>query len=334
MPVCHVGGLSILTRCLLARRAVILEPRFDPDAVLAAIVRERVTLLSVVPTMLAALLERDREGALGRLRAVLVGGAGAPFALIEACAERGIPALTTYGLTEACSQVTVQRLTSPYRAARGSGEPLSGVELRIAGTGSRWGRPPYPRPSRRRAAPARRGRARPGTRAHAHGRVLSRPWPGARSRPRSGRMVRHGRPGRARRPGHAPRPRPAQRSHRHGRRERLPRRGGAAPRSAPRRATRAAPSLGVPEDDALGARRRRRARAGGGVWGRSPHRRSRRRALLGSPLPAWRAALAPHKRPRLACVVEALSLTASGKLERAGAAARHGAALRPLAVRR
>ncbi len=83
MPVCHVGALSILTRCLLARRAVILEPRFDPDAVLAAIVRERATLLSVVPTMLQALLERDREGALGRLRAVLVGGAGTPFGLLE-----------------------------------------------------------------------------------------------------------------------------------------------------------------------------------------------------------------------------------------------------------
>ena len=95
MPVCHVGGLSILTRCLLARRAVILEPRFDPDAVLAAIVRERATLLSVVPTMLQALLERDREGALGRLRAVLVGGAGAPFGLLEACEERGVPAQHT-----------------------------------------------------------------------------------------------------------------------------------------------------------------------------------------------------------------------------------------------
>jgi O-succinylbenzoic acid--CoA ligase len=41
------------------------------------------------------------------------------------------------------------------------------------------------------------------------------------------------------------------------------------------------------------------------------------------------AALAPHKRPRLACAAPALPLTASGKLSRAGAAARHEAALRP-----
>jgi O-succinylbenzoic acid--CoA ligase len=131
MPICHVGGLSILVRCLLAGRTVIVEPRFDPDAVLATIVRNRATILSVVPTMLAALLERDHGGALAHLRAVLVGGAGAPFGLLEECERRGVPALTTYGLTEACSQVTVQRLALPYRAARGSGHALSGVDLRV-----------------------------------------------------------------------------------------------------------------------------------------------------------------------------------------------------------
>jgi O-succinylbenzoic acid--CoA ligase len=132
MPLCHVGGLSIVTRCLAARRAVILEPRFDPDAVLAAIPRERATLLSVVPTMLAALLDRDAGNALSRLRAVLVGGAGAPFSLLEECGRRGVRALTTYGLTEACSQVTVQRLEPRYAPARGSGSPLPGAEILIA----------------------------------------------------------------------------------------------------------------------------------------------------------------------------------------------------------
>src|SRR6185437_8373891 len=132
MPLAHVGGLSILTRCLAAGRTVVLEPRFDPDAVLAAIDRERVTLLSVVPTMLTALLERPAASALSRLRALLLGGAAAPFSLLETCARRGIPALATYGLTEACSQVTVQRLAQPLRAVPGSGQPLPGVEIRIA----------------------------------------------------------------------------------------------------------------------------------------------------------------------------------------------------------
>ncbi len=131
MPICHVGGLSILTRCLAARRAVILEPRFDPDAVLAAIVAKRATLLSVVPTMLKALLERDDRSVLAGLRAVLSGGAATPWALLEECGRRGVPALTTYGLTEACSQAASQAPRSPYVPERGSGRALPGVELRV-----------------------------------------------------------------------------------------------------------------------------------------------------------------------------------------------------------
>ncbi|WP_437514762.1 AMP-binding protein [Sorangium sp. So ce1099] len=136
MPLCHVGGLSIVTRCLLARRAVILAPRFEPASVLASIVRDRATLLSVVPTMLLALLEADRDNVLARLRAVLVGGAGAPERALDECARRGVPALTTYGLTEACSQVTVQRPRDPRTREPGSGAPISGVELRVEGAGS------------------------------------------------------------------------------------------------------------------------------------------------------------------------------------------------------
>jgi O-succinylbenzoic acid--CoA ligase len=133
LPLCHVGGLSILTRCLLARRPFILEPRFDPEAVLASIARHRATLLSVVPTMLRSLLEHDQRGVLSSLRVVLCGGAATPFSLVEASLRRAVPVLTTYGLTEACSQVTCQRLSSLARPEPGSGNPLPGVELRVVG---------------------------------------------------------------------------------------------------------------------------------------------------------------------------------------------------------
>ncbi|EYF07571.1 class I adenylate-forming enzyme family protein [Chondromyces apiculatus] len=133
LPLCHVGGLSILTRCLLARRTMILVGRFAPEAVLSAIVRERATLLSVVPTMLTALLDVDEGNVLARLRAILVGGAGAPERVLAVCAGRGVPALTTYGLTEACSQVTSQQPRDPAVVEAGSGRPLPGTEVRIGG---------------------------------------------------------------------------------------------------------------------------------------------------------------------------------------------------------
>ena len=131
LPLCHIGGLSILLRCLLGRGSVVLAPRFRADEVLAQIEEHRPTLLSVVPTMLHALLEADRGNLLASLRAVLVGGAAAAPALLERCASRGVLALTTYGLTEACSQVTTQRPRDPATTEPGVGFPLPGVTLRL-----------------------------------------------------------------------------------------------------------------------------------------------------------------------------------------------------------
>ena len=52
---------------------MVLLPRFSAASVLEAIESHRVTLLSVVPTMLHALLDADERGILSRLRAVLCG---------------------------------------------------------------------------------------------------------------------------------------------------------------------------------------------------------------------------------------------------------------------
>lgn len=131
LPLCHVGGLSVLTRCLLARRPVVLLPRFDVDAVLDAIPRHGVTLLSVVPTMLHALLARDAANVLRGLRAVLSGGAATSRSLREACAARSVPCLATYGLTEACSQVATQSPGDPSLVREGVGAALAGLDLRV-----------------------------------------------------------------------------------------------------------------------------------------------------------------------------------------------------------
>jgi o-succinylbenzoate---CoA ligase len=139
LPTAHVGGLSIVTRCLLARRPVVLAPpapSFNARALARVVEAERVTLLSLVPAQLAQLLALEpawRPPA--RLRAVLLGGAPATPSLLARAAERGMPVLTTYGLTEACSQVTTERPGAPPpadHAARGAGLALPGVEVRVA----------------------------------------------------------------------------------------------------------------------------------------------------------------------------------------------------------
>ena len=133
LPAAHVGGLMIVVRCLQARRTLVVGGRrssgsFDPHETLRVVERDRVTLLSVVPTMLVRLLQEAWRPP-SSLRAVLVGGAAAPVALMERARERGWPVFATYGLTEACSQVATER---PGEPPGGVGRPLPGVELRIA----------------------------------------------------------------------------------------------------------------------------------------------------------------------------------------------------------
>ena len=134
IPPAHVGGLSILTRCLIARRSVVLQGGpFDPARTIRTIEREDVTLLSVVPTMLHRLLEYDspKWRPSRTLRAVLVGGAALSDALRERAVSAGVPILSTYGCTEACSQVTTQTLAQV--GLPGCGAPLPGMHVRIDG---------------------------------------------------------------------------------------------------------------------------------------------------------------------------------------------------------
>ncbi|HEX6239393.1 MAG TPA: AMP-binding protein, partial [Polyangiales bacterium] len=112
LPFAHIGGLSILTRCLAARRTVALAG-LPPGAVAgqsAALVADRMnglgaTLLSLVPTQLEQLLELGTWSAPSSLRAVLVGGAAVSEATLERARARGLPVLPTYGMTETCSQI-------------------------------------------------------------------------------------------------------------------------------------------------------------------------------------------------------------------------------------
>jgi O-succinylbenzoic acid--CoA ligase len=133
----HVSGLSIVTRCLLARRAVVVLDGADWSAqrLTRAIARDRVTLVSLVPTQLKKILDLDpRWSPPPSLRAVLLGGAAAGTSLLSAALERGVNVLPTYGMTETCSQVA----TRPYGAATALdasvGPPLLGIELRVDGT--------------------------------------------------------------------------------------------------------------------------------------------------------------------------------------------------------
>jgi O-succinylbenzoic acid--CoA ligase len=137
LPLSHVGGLSILTRSVQYGTCVTLLPRFDPAAVYDAL-RETddvpVTLISLVPTMLRRMLDECPDWdarSTPRLRAILLGGAPADVPLLDEAARRGLPVVTSYGMTESCSQIAALRLTDGADKRGSAGRPLPGARIEI-----------------------------------------------------------------------------------------------------------------------------------------------------------------------------------------------------------
>jgi O-succinylbenzoic acid--CoA ligase len=124
MPLTHVGGLSIPIRSAIYATSAILHGRFDTDAVLSELMdpERRITLVSLVPTMLARLLDAGLAQP-PTLRWALLGGGPIAPALLDRASAAGVPVAPTYGMTEACSQIAT------------FGWPLAGVDVRVLGDG-------------------------------------------------------------------------------------------------------------------------------------------------------------------------------------------------------
>jgi len=132
MPIARVGGLSILTRCLAARTAVAIAPAFDAKSWPDTLAEQAVTLTSLVPTMLTKVFEASPDWrAPARLRALLLGGTSASHKLLTRAHEAGVPVITTYGMTEACSHVVATPYGERHQASIGSGKPLAGAAVRV-----------------------------------------------------------------------------------------------------------------------------------------------------------------------------------------------------------
>jgi O-succinylbenzoic acid--CoA ligase len=131
LPLAHVGGLSILVRSAIYGTTAVVHERFETDRVLHALRDDRVTLVSVVATTLARLLDAGLERP-AALRCALTGGGPVPQALLERAVAAGVPVSQTYGLTEACSQVTTTPVAAIGADLFAAGTPLFCTRVRIA----------------------------------------------------------------------------------------------------------------------------------------------------------------------------------------------------------
>lgn len=106
LPLHHVGGAMIVYRSLRAGATAVIHDGFDADAVAREFVRRSVTHISLVPPMLARLLEAGVAPP-PSLRCALVGGAALALPLFRRAVAAGWPVCPTYGMTETCAQATV-----------------------------------------------------------------------------------------------------------------------------------------------------------------------------------------------------------------------------------
>jgi long-chain acyl-CoA synthetase len=117
----------------------VVIPRFNPEAVVEAIVTERVTCLFLVPTMLTLLVEhlaaRSDSPDLSSLRLVVHGGAPISESLLRrALSALGCSFTQSYGMTEAgpiLSFLSEEESRLASETLKSAGRPVVGADVRV-----------------------------------------------------------------------------------------------------------------------------------------------------------------------------------------------------------
>ncbi|WML59372.1 o-succinylbenzoate--CoA ligase [Neobacillus sp. PS2-9] len=132
VPLFHISGFSILMRSVIYGMPIVLHESFDVEQTIEDITTKKVTIMSVVGTMLTRIVDTLQERRLPPLfRCMLLGGGPAPLPLLKSCLEKDIPVFQTYGMTESSSQIVT--LSPEYSLTKlgSAGKPLFPAQLQI-----------------------------------------------------------------------------------------------------------------------------------------------------------------------------------------------------------
>jgi fatty-acyl-CoA synthase len=138
LPMFHVGGLNIQTTpALHAGASVSLHARFDAQAALDAIERERITLTVLVPAQLEAMMALPgwRSADLSSLRVITTGSTIVSAAFMRRVSARGVPLIQVYGATETCPIASYVRVGDALRKPGSAGVPALHCEVKVVDDG-------------------------------------------------------------------------------------------------------------------------------------------------------------------------------------------------------
>ncbi len=138
-PCAHISGLlNGITLPGIAGARTVFMAKWDPDAALDLIERERVTFMVGPPTFFVSLMDSDRfsTARVASMRLISSGGAGVSAMFVER-AQREFSARVkrTYGSTEAPTVATSWASDPPDHDATHDGRAVGDVELSVSTTG-------------------------------------------------------------------------------------------------------------------------------------------------------------------------------------------------------
>lgn len=135
LPLNHIGGISIILRSVIYGTAVYRMDEFHEEMVKEFLGENiRFQVASLVPTLLKRLLDDPLFKTHRQFKAILLGGGPVTENLLRKAVERGIPVVSSYGMTETCAQIIANPLLAPsgmYTPLKSVGKPFPPNQMEI-----------------------------------------------------------------------------------------------------------------------------------------------------------------------------------------------------------
>ncbi len=129
LPLNHVGGINVIYRSLLYQTAIYFSETFDEVKIRDLLYSDKnFEVASMVPTMLEELMADKFFRVHFGFKAILLGGGPITIPFIDRAITRGLPIVSSYGMTETCAQIAANPLLQPsgaYIPKTSVGKPFS-----------------------------------------------------------------------------------------------------------------------------------------------------------------------------------------------------------------